>query len=842
MVKAIRTSRRGFIKISAASTLAALTLLSLQRHEAISKMLTKQLLLQTPEETSPSGLRFVKTFCGMCGALCGIQVVVNGGRPRVILPIEGHPQRGLCGRSATAPWLWDHPLRLKRPMVNEMRGEARFKEISWDAALDGIATKLREIVNRYGYKAIAITHHDAWSDYMPLFSYLFGTPNVVSHVSMCHASGTVARMHILGAGAPPTIDPDYENASFLVLIGRALSTASMGAVHRARENKRLQIVVVDPRAPEISFGDVVWLPIIPGTDAAFALSIINVLLEEGLYNADFLKKYSNAPFLIKPDGKPLTEADIASDGDPKKYLVLDTRDGKLKDHKTALDPDLWYVGDVVLKDGSKVQVKTALTLLKERASKYKPEAVEKITGIKANDIRWVARKLALNNGVVDDTWYTARNGNDYNDVRSFLIINILLGNIDKPGGLCFKESPKFPPLISVKTVGSKRVAETVYGASMPEEMFGDVTKTRVDKARYPLTPATFDAVLDAILEEKPYPIKALFLIGTNPLLRDMNTRKIIEAYKKLDLLVVIDIMPTDDADYADYILPDTTFLEREEIVSTKWTLHASVQKQSKAVDPPKDFDVRDALWTMFEIARRAFPERAKALGWDSRYADYKVYEEEFKHKLDEAILSSLAKAWNIDKEKLKIALEEEGYYILSKKKYYVRPYKTPLTTPSGKAEIYSLAALDAGLDPLPDYIPPPAYTPPKAPDEFYLVNGKSPLISVHASLMEPLKFVGDRSVWMNPRDAKRLGIHDGDIVELEGIDNGWKARVRVKVTERVREGVLFTYAMVSGRMSKLIPKDHFAREGINPNWFAKGYVVPIVGGGASNSSVRVRKL
>ncbi len=835
----MKTSRRDFIKIS---TIAALALLGAKSYDlVVSRRLSESLLL---EEAPVAGVKFVKTFGGMCGALCGIQVGVDGnGRPRVVFPIKEHPQKGLCGRCASAPWLWDNPLRLKKPMVRVgERGEGKFREVDWDTALNSIASKLKEIVDKYGYKAIAITHHDAWTYYMSLFSYLFGTSNVISHVGMCHAAGTVARGHVFSAGGPPSIDPDYENASFLLLVSRTLSTASMGAVHRAMTNERLEIVVVDPRMPEVGFANVKWIPIIPGTDAAFALSIIYVLLEEGLYNADFLKKYSNAPFLIKPDGKPLTEADIVEGGDARKYIVFDAKDKKLKDHREAVDPDLWYVGEATLKDGTKIEVKTALTLLKERASKYKPEEAERITGIKAGDIRWVARKLALKNGVVHDTWYISRNGNDYDDVRALLIINALLGNIDKPGGLCFQESARFPSVITVKTVEGKRVAETVYGATMPEELFGDVTQPRVDRAKYKLTPAQFDAVLDAILEEKPYPVKALFVIGTSPLMRDMNTRKVIEAYKKLELLVVIDILPTDDAGYADYVLPDTIFLERDEMTSTKWTLHAVVQKQSKVVDPPEGFDVRDALWIMFEIARRAFPERAKALGWDDKYANYKAYEEEFLHKLDDSIISRLAATWKIDKEKLEKALEEEGYYVLKRKEYYVRPYKTALGTPSGKVEIYSLAALGAGLDPLPDYIPPPAYTLPRAPNEFYLVNGKGPLTSVHASLMEPMKFVGDRSVWMNPRDAERLGIRDGDMIELESIDMGLKAMARVKVTEGVREGVLFTYSTMWGRISKLLPEGHFAMEGINPNLFAKGYVIPIVGGGASNSSVRVRKL
>lgn len=839
----MKTGRRDFIKISAISALAALTMFGFSSYDVIGRRLAQQVILKEAPVEPVEGLKFVKTFCGMCVALCGIQIGVDGNnRPRVVFPIREHPQRGLCGRSASSLWLWRNALRLKKPMVRVgEKGEAKFREVDWDTALNSIASKLKEVVDKYGYKAIAIAFHDVWSYYMPLFSYLLGTPNTVSVLGTCAGSGIVARMHTLGVGPPFAVDPDYENSSFLLLVGRALSPASMGAVHRAMTNEKLDIVIVDPRMPELAFGNVKWISIIPGTDSAFALSIIHVLLEEGLYDANFLKKYSNAPFLVKPDGKPLTEADIIEGGDSKKYLVFDAKDKKLKDHREALDPDLWYIGEVTLKDGTKIEVKTALNLLKDRASRYKPEEAEKITGVKASDIRWVARKLALKNGVVDDLWWTAKNGNDYNDVRAFIIINTLLGNIDKPGGLCFQESTKLPSIITVKTVEGKKVAETVYGARMPEELFGDVTKLRVDKAKYPLTPSTSDALLDAILEEKPYPIKALFTIGTSMIMRDMNTKKVTDALKKLELLVVIDVLPIDDTNYADYILPDTIFLERDEITFTKWSLHAVVQRQSKVVDPPEGFDARDALWVIFEIVRRAFPERAKALGWDDRYADYKIYKEEFLPKIEEAVISKLAAAWNIDKEKLKKALEEEGYYVLKKKEYYVTPYKTALGTPSGKVEIYSLAALANGLDPLPDYIPPP-YAKPKAQDEFYFISGKAPLTSVHASLMEPMKFIGDRSVWMNPKDAERLGIRSGDVVELESIDTGVKARAKVKVTKRVREGVLFVYSNMWGWMSKLLPEDHFAKEGVNPNWLNKGYVTPIVGGGSCNCSVRVRKL
>jgi thiosulfate reductase/polysulfide reductase chain A len=833
----LRISRRDFVKIAGTTLVLSSIPISLGVVSGIRQPSVSRLEAIGSREV-------VRTFCGMCGALCGIQVVNVDGRIAYVEPLDGHPQRGLCGRSASTVWLWDSPLRLRKPLkrVGE-RGEASFQEVDWDTALNEIAAKLREVVAKYGYKSIAITHHDVWSYYMPLLSYLFGTPNIISHVGMCHASGTVARGHVLGAGGPPSVDPDYENASYILFVSRTPGTASMGVLNRLRGNRKVRIVVVDPRMPEIGLGDAEWIPIIPGADTAFLLSLAHVIIEERLYDETFLKYYSNAPFLIKPDGKPLTEADLVEKGDAKKYMVWDAKTGKPVDHKTpGIDPDLLYEGDVTLKDGTVVRVRTAFQLFRERCSKYKPEEASRITGVPAETIRRIARELALYKGVVDDTWYISRNGNDYDDVRAALILNVLLGNIDKPGGLCFQESARFPSAITVVTRDGKRYARTFYDAEMPEELFGDVGAPRVDRAKYRVTPATFDAVLDAILTGDPYPIRALFVIGTTPIHRDMDVDKIKEALGKLDLLVVIDILPQDIVDYADYVLPDTTYLERDEFTTVKWTLHAAVHLQRKITEPPEGCDARSALWIMFEIARRAFPERARALSWRDEYADYHKFEE-LEESLGEILIRKVADTWKTSLETLRKELEDKGHYTLKKKEYMVSPYKKALGTPSGKCEIYSLTALGLGLDPLPDYRPPPAYPLPKADDEFYLVNGKGPLISAHALLMEPMRFFKHLwSVWMNPRDAERLGIKDGDLVELESLAKpGKRVKARVWVTEMVREKVLFTYSFV-GRRSKLLLEHHFAREGVNINELNKAYVIPIVGGGASNTSVRVRRV
>ncbi|MEM4580730.1 MAG: molybdopterin dinucleotide binding domain-containing protein, partial [Acidilobaceae archaeon] len=526
------------------------------------------------------------------------------------------------------------------------------------------------------------------------------------------------------------------------------------------------------------------------------------------------------------------------------------------DHTRAADPHLTYTGRVTLADGREIEVTTAFNLLRERAAKYPPEEAEKITGAPATTIRRIAREFALYRGVADDTWYVTWNGEpDFYAVMAILILNTIVGSLERPGGLGWMETRRFPAIGSVVTVGGKRYwrpvwAETIPEAhpGLPEELWGSAGETRIDVRKYRRTAATFDAILDAIIKDDPYPVRALIAIGSDPLMRDMDTEKVKEAYRKLELLVVVDVLLKDSGMYADYVLPDTTFLERDEIASNKWTLAPVVQKQTKAVDPPPGCEARDWIWAFMEIVRRAWPEKARALGWKEEYRDYETYKRDFDEKLKEAMVIALARSWAPVlrvpeaelRERIKRELDEKGYIVFQPKVY--NPARlTALGTPSRKAEIYSLRNLADGLDPLPD-LKPPAYTVPRGGDEFYLVNGKNALVSVHATLMLPMRWLHDPRVWMNPKDAKRLGIRDGDLIELEAIDTGRKARARVRVTDRVMPGVLFVFSQSFGRIIKHIEGYEHLAEGINPHTLIRAYAMPIVGGGATNCSVRVRKV
>jgi anaerobic selenocysteine-containing dehydrogenase len=115
--------------------------------------------------------------------------------------------------------------------------------------LNVIAAKLKEVVERYGPESVVITRHDVHSWFLPLFQYLEGTPNLIGHDGTCHGTSTAARRAVLGAGGPPSVDPDYENVSYLVLVGRNL-VATMGLVRRLTAARERGVkVVVNPGRP-----------------------------------------------------------------------------------------------------------------------------------------------------------------------------------------------------------------------------------------------------------------------------------------------------------------------------------------------------------------------------------------------------------------------------------------------------------------------------------------------------------------------------------------------------------------------------------------------------------------
>ncbi len=789
------------------------------------------------------------TICHQCGAGCGLTALVKEGMPpsqeaMLILPNQhpDHPQRGMCGRGATAPYTWDSPLRLRRPRkrVGE-RGEGRFEEISWEQAFEEIGAQLREIIERDGARSVAISTHDFKTE-SNLLAWGLGTPNAVSQASTCNTAGVVGRRWMMGSGfhSHSTVDPDYDNVRYILFPGRSLN-APIGAVHRlaaAREHGA-KVVFLNPAHPDVAYADAEWLSCVPGTDAAFMLGVAHVLVDEDRFDEGFVTRYTNLPFLIKEDGRPLTQADLQEDGDEGLFALMGA-DGRIAFHQDdGLAPDLAYAGPVSLADGTQAQVTTAWNLFLDHLDDYAPERAAAITGITAATIQRIARELATMGGVVEDTWYNTRNGNDTDAVMALMTVNGLLGNLDRPGGICFRPSAKLPGAVGA----SGGTVSMITGDSFDLR----IDDPRVDKAIYPETNATFDAVIGAILEEEPYPVKALVLFGATVFQRDPNVARSEEALRKLDLIVNVDIVDQEMNDWSDYVLPAEMFLERPMLASVGWTMTATAALQQKVTDPPPGAEPRPDAWIALEILRATYPRRAALFGHDERMADVETWRREWFDRIERLRLEGLAENWDRDPDELLAEFRDKGFVTFQQKTYEQTPYQRSFASPSGRLEVYAFHPVLRGYREhgFASYFDPPAYTMPRGEDEFFLVNGKSPIGSSGvASVAFPTQYLVDNRVWIHPDDAARLGLASDDEIEVEGLDTGWVARSRVNVTPRVHPGALFIYSYVGGQRGRGVQgEDGFGQmaEGLNPHWFARSWVDPVTGSNSNNASVRIRR-
>lgn len=800
--------------------------------------------------------------CNMCGGYCGLLAMhKKGTKPSPetvrIMPNPTHPQRGCCARGASAMWVWNHPMRLRKPMkrVGE-RGSGEFKEISWDEAFDEIAARVKDIVSHYGERAVTMTSHN-FSGFQQWFGAALGTPNIVSHSSTCNSASVAGRRAVFGKGfdGAGKVEPDYARCRYLLLIGRTLNCA-MGVASvfaKAKENSA-RVVFVDPRMPEGALSAAEWVPIRPGTDSAFLQALIAVGVRENLVDRAFLAKHSNAPYLIEKNTRRPVYAKacgLAENG----YVVMDEASGGFAamglhcDEKGAvkgfnepagIKPVLDFEGEIEV-NGTRMAVETAFAAFMREANAWTPERAAAETGIPAETIVRIAREFFTLEGVCDDGWYSARNGNDTPAYQLMSLINVFAGNIDREGGF-------------VVTQGGGYSAPGVKAGKGPDGQKWAAPKEKaLDKKYYPEGSGTFSALFNAMTKSDPYPIRAAFVTGTTMFHREANSARLEEAMKALDLLVVQDIFPHEIIDYADFVLPTTFFLEWHEYAGLKWCLDGCVQKNDAGLVPPEGCDAREEIWQFCEILRRAYPERAaERLGYDHEMKTREEFRAWLDAKHDKAWAKFIAKK-NAEKagegDRIARDVEKNGWALAAKKKFGQYPTKKCFGTPTGKPELVSFLCAEKyetkGWKAVPTHEAELAYTEPKPrSNEFVLVSGKDSASCSGVTLFTwPTKFLGDRTLWINPVDAERLGIRTGDTIEVEGLDNGVKGTTKVTVTNRVMPGVLFSHGFSGGvRTKKLHPAYAWTREGVNSHWFATGYREPVTGSLANNSSVRIKRI
>ena len=586
--------------------------------------------MHSPAIQAQEGRTEVKnTTCYMCAWRCGIRVTLRDGEVRYIQGNPDHPlNKGvICAKGASGIMKQYSPARLTRPLKRKEgseRGAGEFEAISWEEAFDMMETRLKKIRATDPKQFALFTGRDQMQALTGMFAKQYGTPNYAAHGGFCSVNMATGMIYTIGGSFWEFGGPDLDRAKLFVMIGTAEDHHSNPMKIAISKFKRSggRFISINPVRTGYSAIADEWVPIKPGTDGALLLAIIHELIKQGLYDRDFLVQYTNAAELVNLDetsddfGLFVRREDIeVEEGcfDPQNKLWWDrNRDQAVPTLTQQADPFL--LGEFALQDGT--AVKPAFQLLKERVEQYTPEWASTITGIPTETIRRLAHEMGITarDDKIElpiawtDVWGNdhdtvtgnpvafhamrglAAHSNGFHSIRSLSILMTLLGTIDRPGG--FRHKAPFPrpiPPCAKPPKGPQDVQPNTPLNGMPlgwpadpNDLFVDEDNqpVRIDKAfswEFPLAAhGLMQNVITNAWRQDPYKIDTLLIFMSNmawnstmntTAVRDMLNDRDEDGEYKIPFLIVADAFESEMVAFADLVLPDTTYLERHDVMS-----------------------------------------------------------------------------------------------------------------------------------------------------------------------------------------------------------------------------------------------------------------------------------
>ncbi len=640
------------------------------------------------------GVATIPTFCEMCFWRCGGIGYVRDGK---LWKFEGNPKDPLsngrlCPRGTGAVGSHYDPDRLKKPLIRTgARGKEQWKAASWDEAIAYVTERMQKIKAEYGPESLAVFNHGYGQRFFQHVLKSWGAINFAGpSFAQCRGPRDVGFTLTYGFGVGSPEPTDIAGTDCLVLIGSHLGenmhNTQVQEFAQAVE-RRIPIIVVDPRFSVAASKAKYWLPIKAGTDLALLLAWINVLVSEGRYDKAFVDKHG--------EGFDRFAAEIAQ---------------------------------------------------------YTPEWAAKETGIEASVIRATAREFASHRPATivhpgrRYNWY----GDDTQRARAVALLNALLGNWARKGGFYLSTNTKVAPYPLPKYPKSdKPMADNPSGQKYP---FADEAVTT--------------GLREATLTGKPYPIKGWFVYSSNLLYALPNQAETLKAIEALDLLVVVDTMPSEIAGYADVVLPEAMFLERHDELLTSYGRVGWVSLRQPVVPPPHD--QKPGWWIAKQMAEKL------GIGDSMPFKDMEEY---LRYRVEKTGLS-----WE--------ELKREGVIIGKPKPIFVEDgAELSFDTPSGKVEFWSQQLAAKGFDPVPKY-----RSPNTGPDGYFrLITGRAPVHTFSRTQNNPLlaDLMPANEVWVNADTAARLGLANGQFVKLKNQDGVVSSRVKVKATQRIRPDAVY---------------------------------------------------
>jgi anaerobic selenocysteine-containing dehydrogenase len=595
-----RTDRRTFLKVTAVTSGAA----------AVAGTTTALAAGTAAADSGKEALgvdRVVRTTCSPnCTGSCGQLAFVRDDKVVKIQQAADFPDEVYNPRGCMKGLSFHHNIhgadRIATPLIRTgERGSGEFREASWDEVLDRVSGELKRIGDTHGYDSIHVFGQVPGSGYVQKgANYRASALLGMTHGTSFDFNGD------LPMGMPITFGvqnvehetKDWANSRFLLIVGANPMDTRIPDAHFVFDaaERGARIVVVDPVYSATASKADTWLQIKPGTDAAFALGLVNVILAEDLGDLDFVRTYTDGALLVRDDdGKRITEADLVAGGDTGRFVVWDTvGDGPVVIGTDRLgmpedvDAALGGAYTVTLADGGSLAVRPGWAHVTAEVARWTPERAEEVTGIRADHIRKLARAYATESpaailmGGGSNHWY-------HGDLigRAYALLATVTGNIGRSGGG-----------FSVY-VGQYKVRLDVSPWWSP------------DGKKAPIVPSIYflRGRTDTMHPDIPYPeagYKALFCTFANMFVQSPDLNRLYETLDELELIVVVDPQMTDTARYADVVLPATTWYEKTDLTATP--VHPFVQIQQPAIPPVGES--RSELWLWTELMKRIDPALA----------------------------------------------------------------------------------------------------------------------------------------------------------------------------------------------------------------------------------------
>ena len=739
----IETSRRKFLKQSIALSIYASSV-DLFGKEKFKIDISK---IPFTTKTSDTKARNTPYLCNMCRNKCAGFARVEKGIVTKLNPNPYFPKSRnmLCPKGNSGIQALYDTDRLKYPLIRiGKRGDGKYKKVTLDEALEYIKNSIVKILDeeKDNRSTIAYCNGEGFEK-EEMIKFFGGKIGSSNFVD----EGSICLNTRLGAyllTIGTVGEPDVEGSDYIIFAGsnRLESLVTPDSIELAKK-RDAKVIVIDPRCTVTATKADIWLPINPGTDLAFCLAMTYVAFKDDLYKKDIVKRHFK---------------------DFKEYKNL------------------------ILKNA------------------YTPEWAEKKCGIKASLIKKITKEFfSAKRPLFHPGRRSVGSANDFQFRRAMALLNALVGNLNKRGGIIYGKPLKLPQI---------EINEPLYSNS----------KDRFDLEGIAYGSAKAGSWLNfrkmVLEDEAPYKVRALFARKHNIMQGVPDIGKTKKLLEKLDLVVVIDTMPSDTAMMADVILPECTYLEREDLAVNFNVLEPSIALRNQVVEPLYESMPLHVILKklgkklskpLFEISKRYDESLIKSIEnigerkafQEGGYDLAELYKKSIETRNKEMIVQTYgAKAYK--------SLKEKGVWYPNMEKYHKKLFNNSYEYYPSNKRYYSVdidykvncklpKMTKYNLDPFPVWRDTYDYFVPKG--KYRLITGRYIYFTQSATANNEMlrDIMSTNHLWINNVVAKSLHISLGDLVEVKSSVSS--VHIKAYPTNKIAPDILF-YAHGFGESSK----------------------------------------